>query len=63
MRLLKRSTRGELRVTRIEAFSDRVFTIIVTLLVLKLKVPALQDHHSVNALGRALLALFPKFLS
>ena len=36
-----------MRLTRIEAFSDGVFAIVVTLLVLELKVPALKDHASV----------------
>jgi uncharacterized membrane protein len=63
MRLLKRFAQGELHLTRIEAFSDGVFAIIVTLLVLELNVPSLQDHHSVSELGHQLLDLFPKFLS
>jgi uncharacterized membrane protein len=63
MRCLKRFARGELRFTRIEAFSDGVFAIIVTLLVLELKVPELHDHGNVSQLGHELLALFPKFLS
>jgi uncharacterized membrane protein len=63
MRLLKRLAQGELRLTRIEAFSDGVFAIVVTLQVLELKVPSLQDHHSVSELGHQLLDLFPKFLS
>lgn len=63
MRFLARLKRGELRLARIEAFSDGVFAIIVTLLVLELKVPSLQDHHSVRELGHQLLELLPKFLS
>jgi TMEM175 potassium channel family protein len=55
MHLLDRFRQGELRLTRIEAFSDGVFAIVVTLLVLELKVPALKDH--------ALVDLLPKFLS
>lgn len=63
MSFLYRFTRGELRLTRIEAFSDGVFAIIVTLLVLELKVPVLRDHGNVGELGDQLLDLFPKFLS
>src|ERR671930_2133695 len=63
MRLLKRLAQGELRLTRLEAFSDGVFAIVVTLLVLELKVPSLQDHHSVSGLSHRLLDLLPKFLS
>ncbi|MGH7457075.1 MAG: TMEM175 family protein [bacterium] len=63
MHLLKRFAQGQLRLTRIEAFSDGVFAIVVTLLVLELKVPSLQDHHSVSELGHQLLDLLPKLLS
>jgi uncharacterized membrane protein len=63
MHFLKRFAQDRLRLTRIEAFSDGVFAIVVTLLVLELKVPSLQDHHSVSELGRQLLDLLPKFLS
>jgi uncharacterized membrane protein len=63
MRLFERFTHGELRLGRIEAFSDGVFAIIVTLLVLDLKVPALKDPTSVAELAQALVAQLPRFLS
>ena len=63
MALLDRFRRGELRLNRIEAFSDGVFAIVVTLLVLELRVPALRDHGSVQELAAALAELAPKFLS
>ena len=63
MRLLKRLAQGQLRLNRIEAFSDGVFAIVVTLLVLELKVPELHDHGSVGELGQQLVELAPKFLS
>lgn len=49
--------------TRVEAFSDGVFAIIVTLLVLEIKVPHIADHHSMNELFIALFGLLPKFAS
>ena len=63
MTLLSRFKQGGMRLTRIEAFSDGVFAIIVTLLVLELKVPALKDHGSVSELSHQLVELMPKFLS
>jgi uncharacterized membrane protein len=63
MRLLARFRQGKLRLTRVEAFSDGVFAIIVTLLILELKVPALKEHASVGELAHQLLELLPKFLS
>jgi len=63
MRLLSRFARGELHLTRIEAFSDGVFAIVVTLLVLELKVPSLRDLQSATELAHHLLELLPKFLS
>jgi uncharacterized membrane protein len=48
---------------RVEAFSDGIFAIIITLLVLEIKVPHIHEHHSANELKLALLGLFPKFLS
>ena len=63
MGLLKRFAQGELRLNRIEAFSDGVFAIVVTLLVLELRVPVLHDRSGVNELGHQLVDLLPKFLS
>jgi TMEM175 potassium channel family protein len=63
MHLFQRFQRGELRLNRIEAFSDGVFAIIVTLLVLELTVPELHAPGSVGELAGRLLALLPKFLS
>lgn len=45
---------------RIKAFSDGVFTIAITLLVLEIKVP--QNVPS-GQLGRALLRLWPSYLA
>ena len=63
-RFFKRFKRGELRLGRLEAFSDGVFAIVVTLLVLELHVPSLgAQADSPAELGRELVALLPKFLS
>jgi uncharacterized membrane protein len=48
---------------RIEAFSDGVFAIAITLLVLELKVPHLPDDASRGQLARALLAQWPSYLA
>lgn len=62
---MEASEAGFFRKGRVEAFSDGVFAIIVTLLVLELHVPALpsEQHGSAAALAGALLALLPKFAS
>jgi uncharacterized membrane protein len=49
--------------TRVEAFSDGVFAIIITLLVLEIKVPHIEHHDSVPELMNSLLGLAPKFVS
>jgi uncharacterized membrane protein len=54
---------GEMSITRIEAFSDGVFAIIITLLVLEIHVPQLQGLDISDALLHSLLAMAPKFLS
>lgn len=48
---------------RIEAFSDGVFAIIITLLVLEITVPEIEVHNSTHELFEALMHLLPKFLS
>lgn len=63
MRFFHRFTQGELRLTRIEAFSDGIFAVAVTLLVLDLKVPELHDHADVRELAQALLDQLPRFMS
>lgn len=49
--------------SRVEAFSDGVFAIIVTLLVLEIKVPHIENHASIPELAQALYVLLPKFIS
>src|SRR5262245_38296079 len=48
---------------RLEAFSDGVFSIAITLLALDLKVPRDQDPANETALGAALLAQWPAYLA
>ena len=48
---------------RTEAFSDAVFAIIITLLVLEIKVPHLENHSSSEELLLALRHSLPKVLS
>src|SRR5437899_12955547 len=63
MHFLNRFAQGDLRLNRIEAFSDGVFAIVVTLLVLELRVTVLHDRSGVNELGHQLVDLLPKFFS
>ena len=49
--------------SRIEAFSDGVFAIIITLLVLEIQVPQVQGKDVSAALAHSLLAMAPKFLA
>ncbi|MBU5636871.1 DUF1211 domain-containing protein [Geomonas sp. Red69] len=48
---------------RIEAFSDGVFAIAITLLVLTIKVPTPSELGAGHSLGSALLALWPHYLA
>jgi uncharacterized membrane protein len=59
----RRLQQGLLPLGRIEAFSDGIFAVAATLLVLDLKDMTLPDNPSVLDLWHALLAQLPKFLS
>lgn len=48
---------------RIEAFSDGVIAIIITIMVLELKIPELGDHFTDQEVWKALLSLLPKVMS
>jgi uncharacterized membrane protein len=48
---------------RIEAFSNGVFAIAITLLVLGLRVPPIASIHSVDELWKSLYQLWPSFFA
>jgi uncharacterized membrane protein len=48
---------------RIEAFSDGVFAIAITLLVLGIKVPKAAEQGAGGGLGSALIQLWPHYLA
>ena len=48
---------------RVEALSDGVFAIVMTLLVLEIRVPHVEARDSLAELARALWLLMPKFVS
>lgn len=48
---------------RVEAFSDGVFAIILTLLVLELHVPNIADHSSLSQYAAAMAPLVPKVVT
>ncbi len=50
-------------VSRVEAFSDGVLAIVITLLVLEIRPPVIQNHDGVYETWQALLTLSPKFIS
>jgi len=54
---------GQMPTTRIEAFSDGVFAIIITILVLEIHVPQVQGRDISGGLAHSLLAMAPKFLT
>lgn len=48
---------------RVEMFSDGVFAIAITLLIIEIKVPHIDSIHSVNDLVNALFQLWPSFFA
>jgi uncharacterized membrane protein len=54
---------GNYSTTRLDAFSDGVFAIVITLLVLELRVPEVDGPHLSHELVQGLKALLPKFVS
>jgi uncharacterized membrane protein len=57
-------TQGEKETGRLEAFSDGVFAVAITLLVFELKVPPIPpDGATSAALGQALLHLWPSYFA
>jgi len=48
---------------RVEAFSDGVFAIAITLLILEIRVPEIAEEAGNGRLGAALLHLWPSFLA
>jgi len=63
MKFWQRFRNGNLELSRVAAFSDGVFAIVVTLLVLELKVPVLAHPLSSDELYAQLVEILPKFLS
>jgi uncharacterized membrane protein len=49
--------------SRVEAFSDGIFSVIITLLVLEIRIPHLNHPESRVELAKALLLIVPKVLS
>ena len=59
----KKATPEDISRGRLEALSDGVFAIVVTLLVLEIKVPHIAAHDSLSELAGVLWELAPKFVS
>ena len=55
--------RHSMSTSRIEAFSDGVFAIVITILVLEVHVPAVQGNDISATLASSLFAMAPKFLA
>ena len=60
---LHNELRKEFQLERMILFSDAVFAIAITLLVIEIKIPELEKEHITDkALGEALWHLVPKFV-
>lgn len=60
---MKTNAQSQPSTTRIEAFSDGVLAIVITLMVLEIKIPAMADRISNGEAWNALRVLWPKLLS
>ncbi len=58
-----RETMSSVSTRRMEALTDGVFAIAMTLLVLDFKVPTIPEGSSVDALPKLILALWPNFFN
>jgi len=58
-----RGSSEQLSKARIETFSDAIFAIVITLLVLEIRIGEVSDHHSVAAMAEALTKILPKIIS
>ncbi len=57
------SDKGRLGLDRLIFFSDAVFAISITLLVLEIRLPAMEGNVTSTMLVSGLLALWPKYLA
>ena len=63
MSLLKKFRHWKLVKLRMETFSDGVFAIIITLLILEIKIPHLKEPENSTELILALKEIAPKIIS
>jgi len=54
---------GDMSTSRIEAFSDSIFAVILTLLVLEIRVPQVDGSDVSHELAHRVLSMTPKFLA
>lgn len=54
---------GTIIKNRVETFTDGIYAIVVTLLILEIRVPHIENADSVELLFQSLMGLLPKFIS